>query len=36
MSSGKDWVPDPDAEFDGFFKKYCQAVNANTSGGSPV
>jgi hypothetical protein len=36
MSSGKDWVPGPDAEFDAFFKKYCQAVGVYTSGSSPV
>jgi hypothetical protein len=30
-----DWVPSKDAEFDTFFKRYCQYVNTKCTGGSP-
>jgi hypothetical protein len=34
--SGKYWIPHGDAEFDTFFKKYCQGVTGYTSGSSPA
>jgi hypothetical protein len=36
MSSGKDWIPHPDEEFEDFFKKYSITVMTNTSGSTPL
>jgi hypothetical protein len=32
---GTYFIPGPDAEFDAFFKKYCQIVTQKTSGAPP-
>jgi hypothetical protein len=36
MGSLKDWVPDPDGEFNVFFRNYCRIAARNTSGANPV
>jgi hypothetical protein len=36
MPHSDDWIPKAEAEFDAFFKNYCQVVNKYTTGQSPV
>jgi hypothetical protein len=36
MSSGKDWVPGPDKDFETFYKQYVTTVKTNTAGSTPI
>jgi hypothetical protein len=36
MSSGKDWIPHSDQDFEDFFKNYAITVKSNTSGATPI